>query len=135
MSVQQKIARLQNFIANNRALAGVPFGFVRGSPITPITALSMLQRGENVQEITGELAKLGIDPPTLTNEDWVLAEEYYNSLLRVPKPSPKVYKISESGLTVEQCLAHIQARDQIGQSLVQANKSLRYEMAKRMGRV
>ena len=135
MSVQQKIARLQNFIFNNRNLSAIPFGIVKGSPITPIAALSMLQRGENVSEVIGALAKLGIDPVTLTNEDWILAEEYYNSLLRIPKPPPKYYRMSESGLTVEQCLYHIQKRDQIGQDLVKKNKATIQEMARRMGRI
>ena len=132
MSVNEKIVKLQRFNNQNQALAGVPIGLIGGSKITPIIALSMLQQGIQVNEVMGLLAKANIDPPTLTNEDWALAEDYYRSLLQIPQKATTIQRLSDSGMTLEECLRHIQARDQIGQSLVQSNKSLRYYVARKI---
>ena len=134
MSTQEKIVKLQNFINRNQALAGVPIGLIGGQKITPIIALSMLQNGIQVNEVMGVLVKAGIDPPTITNEDWALAEDFYTSLIQIPQKAPTIQRLGTYGMSLEECLRHIQARDQIGRSLVQANKSLRYEMAKKITR-
>ena len=131
MSAQEKIVKLQTFIANNRALAGVPFAIIHGRQLTPITALSMLQLNQEVPSVIAALATLGVDPPTLTNTDWALAEAYYQDLLAIPTKSPKIYQI-KTGMSLEDALRHIQARDAIGRSLVQANVNLLAFMARRM---
>ena len=131
MSAQEKIAKLQTFIANNRALAGVPFAIINGRQLTPITALSMLQLNQEVPAVIAALATLGVDPPNLTNTDWALAEAYYQDLIATPAKAPKVYQL-QSGMSLEEALRHIQARDSIGRSLVEANKGLLEFMARRM---
>jgi len=131
VSAQEKIAKLQTFIANNPALAGVPFAIINGRQLTPITALSMLQLNQEVPSVIVALATLGVDPPTLTNTDWALAEAYYQDLLAIPTKAPKIYQI-KTGMSLEDALRHIQARDAIGRSLVQANVNLLTFMARRM---
>ena len=126
MSVE-KINKLKRFVVTNPALAGVPFGIVRGIPITPRQALAMLQRGEAVSEITAAMATAGLDPP----EDWELAEAYYKKLLQLPGPHPKIYVIGQE-MTLEEALTHIRLRDAKGQELLRGYQSLQREMARRL---
>jgi hypothetical protein len=57
MSIQDKVYRLRRFISENPSLASIPIAVVGGKPITVRDALSMLERGENVQQVTASLAK------------------------------------------------------------------------------
>ena len=131
MSAQEKIAKLQTFIANNPALAGVPFAILSGRQITPLTALTMLQLNQQVPGVIAALATLGVDPPTLTPNDWALAEAYFQDLIAIPAKAPKIYQL-QTGMSLQEALRHIQARDAIGRSLVQANIDLLAFMARRM---
>jgi hypothetical protein len=122
-----QISKLRRFIAENPALADVPFITVRGMPLTPRQALAYLERGEMVSEIVAAMAAVGFDP----NQEWQLAEAYYQGLLRLPPPRPKIIMIGQE-LTLEEALQHIKLRDQKGQELLQAYQGLRREMARRM---
>ena len=127
MIVAQQAGKLSRFIARNPALADVPFGIVRGMPITPRQALAMLRRGEAVSEIVQAMVNAGIDPP----EDWELAEAYYKNLLQLPGPHPKIYVIGQE-MTLEEALTHIRLRDAKGQELLRGYQSLQREMARRL---
>ena len=120
--------KLSRFIAANPALADVPFGTVRGRPITPREALAMLQRGESVSEVVAAMSAAGMDPP---QQDWVLVEDYYRRLLQLPGPHPKIYVIGQE-MTLEEALTHVRRRDAQGQELLRAYQSLTREMARRM---
>jgi len=126
MAVQ--IQKLNRFIAANPALADVPFGVVRGLPITPRQALAMLQRGESVSEVVLAMDRAGMDPP---EQDWALAEDYYMKLLKLPGPHPKIYIIGDE-MTLEQALMHLRQRDAAGQQLLSSYQGLTREIAKRM---
>lgn len=126
MSVE-KINKLRRFLVTNPALADVPFGVVRGMPVTPRQALAMLQRGEAVSEVIAAMATAGLDPP----EDWALAEAYYMNLLQLPGPHPKIYVIGQE-MTLEEALTHIRLRDAKGQELLKGYQSLKREMARRL---
>jgi len=126
MAVQ--IQKLNRFIAGNPALADVPFGVVRGMPITPRQALAMLQRGEAVSEVVVAMERAGMDPP---EQDWALAEDYYMNLLKLPGPHPKIYIIGEE-MSLEEALMHLRRRDAAGQQLLSSYQGLTREMAKRM---
>lgn len=133
--VQQKIGKLQAFINKNPALRNVPFAIVAGRSINPVQALAMLRSGQNTQAIINQLAKLGVDPP----EDWALAVSYYQDMLAKPGPHPKIYAINRGlgqvvgeSMTIQEAIRHIEARDAIGESLVNSYRGLKVEMAKRM---
>jgi len=126
MAVQ--IQKLNRFIATSPALADVPFGTVRGIPITPRQALAMLQRGESVSEVVLAMERAGMDPP---EQDWALAQDYYMKLLQLPGPHPKIYIIGDE-MTLEQALMHLRRRDAAGQQLLSSYQGLTREMAKRM---
>jgi len=133
--VQQKIGKLQSFIAKNPALRGVPFAIVAGKSITPVQALSMLKSGRNTQAVINQLALIGVDPP----EDWALAVAYYQDMLAKPGPHPKIYAIPRAtgqvvgeSMTIQEAIKHIEAGDAIGQQLVESYRGLKVEMAKRM---
>jgi len=134
LAVENKIRSLSRFLRENRALSDVPFGSIRGRPVTPREALAMLRRREAVAEVLSALAAAGLDPP---GQEWELAEAYYRSLLTGPQPRPRVYIIAEGEvvgqeLTVEEALEHIRRRDAKGAALLQSYLSLRREMARRM---
>jgi len=128
MSVPQKISKLRNFIARNPALADVGFTVIGNQAVTPRTALSMLERGQNINAVILGLKKIGVDPP---EQDWALAEDYYRSLLQLPGPHPKIYIIGTE-MTLEQALAHLKRRDAAGQQLLNSYQGLTREMARRM---
>ena len=119
-------------MATQPAFADVPFGIVRGQPITPRQALVMLQRGEAVEEVSRAMAAAGLDPP----QDWELVEAYYRRLAALPGPKPKIYVIGQEiigqEITIEEALLHIQRRDAIGQDLLKSYRGLLGEMARRM---
>ena len=143
MSVQMKISKLQTFINQNPGLADVQYAIIGGAYITPRDALVMLRRDQNVQAVITSLANIGVDPE---EEDWLLTEQYYRSLLdtqaRSGKKAPSIHKIrtmrkgsvTGESMTIQQAIAHIQARDLVGQSLVETYQSLRREMARRLQR-
>ena len=140
MSVQMKISKLQTFINQNPAFADVQYAIIGGAYITPRDALVMLRRGQNVQAVITYLANIGVDPE---EEDWLLTEQYYQSLLdkqaRSGKKAPSIYAIRKGAvtgesMTIQQALAHIKARDLVGQSLVESYQSMRKEMARRLQR-
>jgi len=126
MAVQ--IQKLNRFIATNPALADIPIGVVRGTPITPRQALAMLQRGEAVSEVVAAMNAAGMDPP---EQDWALAEDYYRKLLQLPGPHPKIYIIGDE-MTLEDALMHLRRRDAAGQQLLNSYQGLTREMARRM---
>ncbi len=123
-----QLQKLNRFIAVNPALADVPFGIVRGTPITPRQALAMLQRGEAVSEVVAAMSAAGIDPP---QQDWALVEDYYRRLLQLPGPHPKIYTIGQE-ITLEEALMHVRSRDVKGQELLKSYQGLMREMARRM---
>ena len=123
-----QIQKLNRFIANNPALADVPFGTVRGVPITPRQALAMLQRGEAVSEVVAAMSAAGMDP---IEQDWTLVEDYYMRLLQLPGPHPKIYIIGQE-MTLEEALMHVRSRDAAGQELLRSYQALTREMARRM---
>jgi len=123
-----QIQKLNRFIANNPALADVPFGVVRGRSITPREALAMLQRGESVSDVVVAMEAAGMDP---IEQDWALVEDYYRKLLQLPGPHPKIYIIGEE-LSLEDALMAVRRRDAAGQQLLNSYQSLTREMAKRM---
>lgn len=123
-----QIQKLNRFIANNPALADVPFGVVRGRSITPRQALAMLQRSEAVSEVVVAMNAAGMDP---IEQDWALVEDYYRKLLQLPGPHPKIYIIGEE-LSLEDALMAVRRRDAAGQQLLNSYQSLTREMAKRM---
>jgi len=122
-----QIGKLNRFMATQPAFADVPFGTVRGQPITPRQALAMLQRGEAVEEVSRAMAAAGLDPP----QDWDLVEAYYRKLAALPGPKPKIYVIGQE-MTIEEALLHIQRRDAKGQDLLKSYRGLLGEMARRM---
>ena len=126
MAIQ--INKLNRFIATNPALADVPFGFVRGMPITPRQALLMLRAGEAVSEIVMAMASAGMDP---IEQDWVLVEDYYRKLLQLPGPHPKIYIIGQE-MSLEDALIAVRRRDAAGQQLLNSYQALTREMARRM---
>jgi hypothetical protein len=119
MSVEEKTRRLADFIRSNPAFSNVPFMIVAGKPITPLEALTMLQTGRNVQEIMSGLAKLGLDP------QWELVEEFYRRLAAA-RPELKIYMLQPyvPAMSPTEALQHIQARDQIGEKLMQMYSNL-----------
>jgi len=123
-----QVQKLNRFIANNPALADVPFGVVRGRSITPREALAMLQRGESVSDVVVAMEAAGMDP---IEQDWALVEDYYRKLLQLPGPHPKIYIIGEE-LSLEDALMAVRRRDAAGQQLLNSYQSLTREMAKRM---
>lgn len=123
-----QIQKLNRFIVANPALADVPFGVVRGMPITPRQALAMLQRGEAVSEVVVAMSVVGMDP---IEQDWALAEDYYRKLLQLPGPHPKIYIIGQE-MTLEDALIAVRRRDAAGQQLLSSYQGLTREMAKRM---
>jgi len=122
-----QIEKLRRFMSTQPAFADVPFGTVRGQPITPRQALNMLQSGEAVAEVSQAMAKAGLDPP----EDWDLIEAYYRRLAALPGPKPKIYVIGQE-MTIEEALLHIQRKDAKGQELLSSYRGLLGEMARRM---
>lgn len=123
-----QIQKLNRFIANNRALADVPFGMVRGIPITPRQALAMLQRNEAVSEVIEAMSQAGMDP---IEQDWILVEDYYRKLLQLPGPHPKIYIIGQE-MTLEEALMHVMQKDAVGQELLRSYQGLTREIARRM---
>jgi len=123
-----QINKLNRFIATNPALADIPFGFVRGMPITPRQALLMLRAGEAVSEVVAAMNAAGMDPP---EQDWALVEDYYRKLLQLPGPHPKIYIIGTE-LTLEDALMAVKRRDASGQQLLNSYQALTREMARRM---
>ena len=123
-----QIQKLNRFIANNPALADVPFGTVRGMAITPRQALAMLQRGEAVSEVVQAMLAAGMDP---IEQDCALVEEYYIKLLQLPGPHPKIYVIGQE-MTLEEALTHVRKKDAKGQELLRSYQGLTREMARRM---
>jgi len=123
-----QIQKLNRFIANNPALAVVPFGIVRGRSITPREALAMLQRGEAVSEVIVAMEAVGMDPP---EQDWILVENYYRNLLQLPGPHPTIYIIGQQ-MTLEEALMHVTKKDYAGQELLRSYQGLTREMARRM---
>ena len=123
-----QIQKLNRFIANNPALANIPFGIVRGRSITPREALAMLQRGEAVSEVVTAMEAAGMDP---IEQDWILVEDYYRKLLQLPGPRPKIYIIGQE-MTLEEALMHVTQKDVAGQELLRSYQGLTREMAKRM---
>jgi len=123
-----QIQKLNRFIANNPALADIPFGIVGGRSITPREALAMLQRGEAVPEVVAAMASAGMDP---IEQDWVLVQDYYRRLLQLPGPHPKIYIIGQE-MTLEEALLHVRSRDAEGQELLRSYQGLTREMARRM---
>ena len=123
-----QIQKLNRFITANPALADVPFGTVRGRPITPREALAMLQRGEAVSEVVAAMSAAGMDPP---QQDWQLVEDYYMRLLQLPGPHPKIYIIGQE-MNLEEALMHVRRRDAAGQELLRSYQALTREMARRM---
>ena len=133
--VQQKIGKLQSFINKNPALRTVPFAVVKGRSINPVQALAKLRSGQDTQAVITQLAKLGVDPP----EDWPLAVAYYQDMLAKPGPHPKIYAIPRAtgqvvgeSMTIQEAIRHIEAKDAIGESLVNSYRGLKVEMARRM---
>jgi len=124
-----QIQKLNRFIANNPALADIPFGIVRGRSITPREALAMLQRGEAVSEVVAAMSSAGMDP---IEQDWALVEDYYRRLLQLPGPRPKIYTFGQPEMTIENALAHVIAKDAKGQELLRSYQALTREMARRM---
>jgi len=120
--------KLTHFIAQNPALADLPFGVVKGSPITPRQALEMLRRNESVDEIIQVMAVAGMDPP----DDWRLVEAYYESLLRLPGPKPKIYSLGQPEMTLEEALMHVRLKDEKGRELLKSYQGMLTEMARRM---
>jgi len=123
-----QIQKLNRFISANPALADVPFGVVRGIPITPRQALAMLQRDEAVPEVVAAMSAAGMDP---IQQDWKLVEEYYMKLIQLPSPPPTIYVIGEE-MTLSEALSHIRQRDITGQALLRSYQALTREMARRM---
>ena len=123
-----QINKLNRFIATNPALADIPFGFVRGMPITPRQALLMLRAGEAVSEVVAAMNAAGMDPP---EQDWALVEDYYRKLLQLPGPHPKIYIIGDE-MTLEDALMHLRRRDAAGQQLLNSYQALTREMARRI---
>jgi len=123
-----QIQKLNRFIAKNPALADVPFGMVRGVPITPRQALAMLQRGEAVSEVVAAMNAAGMDP---IEQDWILVEDYYRKLLQLPGPHPKIYIIGQE-MSLEDALMHVMQKDASGQELLRSYQGLTREMARRM---
>ena len=129
-----QVEKLRRFIRANRAMADIPFGTVRGRPISPRQALAMLRRGEAVAEVVAAMTAVGLDPP---QQDWELTEDYYRRLLALPGPKPKIYVIAEGEvvgqeITLEEALAHVVARDAKGRGLLRSYQGLLREMARRM---
>jgi hypothetical protein len=114
MSVEEKTRRLADFIRANPAFANVPFLMIRGKPITPTEALTMLQTGQNVNEIMASLAKLGLDLP------WELTEEFYRRLSAAYPEAPKIYALQQyvPAMTPTEAYEHVKARDTVGETLV-----------------
>jgi len=123
-----QIQKLNRFIANNPALANIPFGIVRGRSITPREALAMLQRGEAVSEVVTAMEAAGMDP---IEQDWILVEDYYRKLLQLPGPRPKIYIIGQE-MTLEEALMHVTQKDVAGEELLKSYQALTREMARRM---
>jgi len=123
-----QIQKLNRLLTTSPALADVPFGIVRGMPITPRQALAMLQRGESVSEVVLAMDRAGMDPP---EQDWALAEDYYMKLLKLPGPHPKIYIIGTE-MSLQQALVHLRQRDAAGQQLLNSYQGLTRELAKRM---
>lgn len=123
-----QIQKLNRFIANNPALADIPFGIVGGRSITPREALAMLQRGEAVSEVVAAMSSAGMDP---IEQDWALVEDYYRRLLQLPGPHPKIYIIGQE-MTLEEALRHVMQKDAAGQELLRSYQGLTREMARRM---
>ena len=63
-------------------------------------------------------------------QDWTLVEEYYQRLLQLPGPHPKIY-IMRSEMTLEEALKAVKARSPAGQKLLKVHQGLTREMAKR----
>jgi hypothetical protein len=130
--VQNKITKLQNFIARNPAQADSPIGIAAGKYITPRTALQMLQRGQNVNAVISALNVIGVDPP---QQDWSLVEEYYMQRLQQAGRKPKIYRlptVQGHEMTDEEALQHIRAKDAIGQELLRKYQKYLQEMGRRM---
>ena len=130
--VQNKIAKLQNFIARNPAQADSPIGIAAGTYITPRTALQMLQRGQNVNAVISALNVIGVDPP---QQDWALVEEYYMQRVKQVGRKPKIYRlptVQGHAMTDEEALQHIRAKDAIGQELLRKYQKYLQEMGRRM---
>jgi hypothetical protein len=119
VSVEEKIARLSDFISRNPAFSTVPFMMVAGKPITPTEALAMLQTGRNVEEIMAGLAKLGLDLP------WELTEEFYRRLAAA-RPELKIYALQPyvPAMSPAEALQHVRDRDAVGESLARAYSGL-----------
>lgn len=127
MSIQNKIAKLQRFVANNRALADIPIGMINGRPVTPRDALNMLRQNINTQQVLNTLQTAGLDPI----EDWDLTEAYYRRLLAKPGPKPKIYCLGKE-MTIEEALMHVRRKDKEGTELVDTYRGLKRELARRL---
>lgn len=120
MAVEEKKARLADFLRGNPAFANVPFMTVAGKPITPTEALAMLQAGLNVDEIMVGLRQLGLDLP------WQLAEEFYRRLSAAYPEAPKIYALQQyvPAMTPTEAYQHIKARDAVGETMVRSYSRL-----------
>jgi len=117
--LNEKIARLERFIIENRALADVPFMIVAGRAITPREALTFLREGRYTTEIMEGLARLGLDPEA--EEVWQLAEEFYRRLVAVAPERPRIYMIGYvPAMSPAEALEHVRARDDVGRIIVQS---------------
>jgi hypothetical protein len=120
VAVEEKKARLADFLRGNPAFANVPFMTVAGKPITPTEALAMLQAGLNVDEIMVGLRQLGLDLP------WQLAEEFYRRLSAAYPEAPKIYALQQyvPAMTPTEAYQHIKARDAVGETMVRSYSRL-----------
>jgi len=122
MSVSEKIARLERFIRANPALADVPFMVIRGRPVSPREALSLLRSGRFINEVVTGLSRLGIDPE---EEMWRLVEEFYRKVA-VAAPGIKIYALGGyvPAMSPEEALMHIRRRDEVGKQLLKMYESM-----------
>lgn len=113
MSVEEKISMLERFVAENPALADIPAMIVAGRPTTPREALNYLRTGTYVNEVLSGLRALGIDDP------WVLCQEFYRRLAAA-RPELKIMSLGfVPSMSPGEALSHVEARDDVGKSLVE----------------
>jgi len=117
------VTKLEEFIRRNPALANVLYFSTKLGTLKPLEALTALRAGQ----ITA--TELGMDPPA--EQLWELTEAYYQRLLEMPEPRPRIAIMGQL-FTIEEVLEHIRAKTKIGETLVAMHEKLLREMEKRM---
>lgn len=115
------IDKVEQLLKQRPALKDVPIAIVKGKAVS-------------LKELV-ELGMLSIMRLPSDEEIWELARESYMRLPRIDKPI-KIYSLaldSPSELTIQDCIRHLEARDEVGKALMRSYKGFLEQIYRWLG--